>query len=119
MTPEQIAKLPKRAQDYITLLQRRLEEKTETLNQLAELTDGSADGVYVNDYTETHLPFRRVKSEGVRIVMKRHKIDISSRKDSDFVRVSFNVADCESTLAVLPQATNCIYLVATPSPKPR
>jgi len=116
-TAEQIAKLPQWAQSHIALLEMRLNEVRATLDTLAAPTDGNTEGVYVNDYADTVLPFRAVKSEGVRIVTGRHKIDINSRKGSGVVRISFNTGDGDSTLAVLPQASNCVYLVATPSPK--
>jgi len=116
-TAEQIAKLPLWAQSHIALLELRLGETRETLDKLATPVDGNTEGVYVNDYSDAHLPFRMVKTEGVRITTGRHKIDISSRAGSGLVRISFNCGDCDSTLAVLPQASNCVYLVATPSPK--
>jgi hypothetical protein len=116
LTAEQIAKLPKRVQDHIATLERRILDAKSAMDALATTSDGKEDGTYFNDYADPLKMYRKVPQERVRIVVGGHQFDFSRHEDGG-IRIYFNGVGGVAAMAVRPQACNSIWLVPAPHMK--
>lgn len=106
MSPEQIARLPKHAQQHIENLTRRLQSTQALIEKLAKQVDDYDPGITFPDYTGPGVTRRSIPGTSARLVIDRHRwLDAIIKEDGIYIMTSGHW-----DAAIMPQSSNTFFV---------
>jgi hypothetical protein len=106
MSPDQIARLPKFAQQHIENLTRQLESTQKLIEKCAKTVDDYDPGINFPDYAGRGVTRRSIPGTSARLVVDRHRwLDASIKDDGIYIMTSGHW-----DAAIMPQSSNTFFV---------